>query len=140
MFLPKRGTHIKDFNSATIEFIDFVAKICPVDDIRKDLCAYKNLARIAINANSRKLIDNYVVHVLKYKDNIENYDEEFFINKKFDDNEGGNEVSMMESMKFKDIWQLLDDKQKKNIFNRVIKMTSYAELYFTEDILPKLGK
>ena len=79
----------------------------------------------------RILIDNYVYYVLKYKDEIDDSNEDFFLKNDFKDSTGGESNIVKIINEIKSMWKTIEDPDnKKNIFSYLQVLCFYAEEYF----------
>lgn len=95
-----------------------------------DIKVYHNMFRKLKSFNATKAIEQFIIYVLPYKEKIYEDDESFFLSKSSADLVGdASEYSMMQSLKFKDLWQTLNDESKDNIFKFFKVMVYFAEEY-----------
>lgn len=120
---------VKDFNAKTIEFFEYVLRICPNEGVRKDIFKYKGLANTMMKINSRKIIDGFAYYVAPHKKQICDKDDNYFLGLNLANEQGVTEYSMMESLRIKEIWSDLTADQKEMIFNYVLILISFTEKY-----------
>ncbi|VVU94327.1 hypothetical protein CPAV1605_49 [seawater metagenome] len=97
----------------------------------EDIKLYKGMFTKLRRINSSKAIEQFIIHVLPYKDKIVANDESFFLNHDEasllnDDNE----ESIMKALKFKELWSSISNNSKENLFKFFQVLIYYAEEYF----------
>lgn len=104
---------VKKFNTQFIQFLKKIAKICPESVVANHL----NLILKSLSLNQYKAIDIYVVHVLKHKTEIDNYNAQFFLGDSAYEEFKSNKLMMdiVNSLKLE--WSMLDEKQKMEMFH-----------------------
>ena len=120
---------IDDFNNLLLDLVRNIADICPssiiganVKDIEREL---KN------DANRNKFIDIFVAKVLQYKSEIDNGDENFFLNKTYE-NEFGSNGMLSRVFEFKSIWTKLNNTNKALVKQYMQLLCELAQNYFIE--------
>ena len=132
---------IKEFNKQLESFFVFMIKICPTDteecaNVKKDIVAYKGIVNAAIKLNKLTAIEKYIIYILVHEDKINSRDEEFFISREYDI--GSNkEKTLLEVMRFKQIWSKLTERRKEKIFDFMIVLTYWARQYFNTKYINK---
>jgi hypothetical protein len=96
----------ENFNSLSLTLISFLSKISnnPLFKI------YNKMLVKIIKNNPNKLIDVFIINVLKYKEQIISEDEKFFMEYSTNDKEDNLKI-----FEFKNIWKSLDELNKKRI-------------------------
>lgn len=95
-----------------------------------DIKVYHDMFRKLKSFNATKAIEQFIIYVLPYKEKIYEDDESFFLSKSSEELVGDtSEYSMMQSLKFKDLWQTLNNESKNNIFTFFKVMVYFAEEY-----------
>jgi len=95
-----------------------------------DIKVYHEMFRKLKRFNATKAIEQFIIYVVPYKENIYNEDESFFLQKSGQDLTGDDsEYTMMKSLKFKELWIHLSNESKSNIFKFFKVMIYYAEQY-----------
>ena len=69
---------INNFNNVAIDFMNQLKIVCPHSVIANNVDAIEILLKKQNTKN--KIIDQYTFYVLKYKDEIDKYSEDFFFN------------------------------------------------------------
>lgn len=116
---------INEFNDVLLELSCQLSGLFPNSIISNNL---QNLKHV-IGISKEKLIESFVIHVLPYKQQIDNGDHYFFINKSFDDIVD-NSSDLIYVTEMKKIWHLLDDTNKKVVQEYMKLLCSYALKYF----------
>lgn len=99
---------------------------------------YKNLFDNAIKMNNKMPIDHFTLIVLEFAEEIYSEKEDFFLKRKVVNEvkvEVGNEFSMVKSDKFKELWQILNQEDKKIIKEKMILLTTFAHVYFYQTVM-----
>jgi hypothetical protein len=120
---------IKDFNSSLGELLDFLKVKSPESIILKNVDVVKS----AIDKNPEKPIEQFVIYVLKYKDQIDKGDEDFFLKKDYADDIKGvkdKSSSLADVLSFKTIWGGLKDDDKNFIKMSMQILAFCAQQYF----------
>lgn len=95
-----------------------------------DIKVYHDMFRKLKRFNATKAIEQFIIYVLPYKEKIYDDDETFFLEKSGEELTGDkSEYTMMQSLKFKDLWQTLSNDSKDNIFKFFKVMVYFAEEY-----------
>ena len=116
---------IDDFNSTALTLAQSIAIVCPNSIIGRNI----SVINIALNnkINKNKFIDIFTTKVLIYKKEIMSGDENYFLNKSYDDT--GVETSNI--FEFKDIWTKLNDNNKKTIIQYMQILCLLSERYLS---------
>lgn len=131
---------VKNFNDVAIQMLGELRKIIPHSVILNNT----DLLKSFVKNSSKKtvLIDYFVVYVLKYKDEIDEENEDFFLKHDFEDISSSTKdtnsiVKIINEIK--KMWRSITDKDdetsrqnKKNIFGYFKVLSFYAEKYFLE--------
>jgi hypothetical protein len=95
-----------------------------------DIKVYHDMFRKLKRFNATKAIEQFIIYVLPYKEKIYDDDETFFLQKSGEELTGNNsEYTLMQSLKFKDLWNTLSNDSKDNIFKFFKVMVYFAEEY-----------
>ena len=123
----------KNFNNYSVTLSTFLANLLPDSSFK----IYKPFIEELANENSNKLIDTFVLSILKYEKYIMEEDENFFLGKKnYDDdlrNDNGvatNQDYKMKVFEFKSIWALLNEENKSIIKSYMKLLCRIARKYF----------
>lgn len=119
---------INDFNSTLKDLVTNLAYICP-DSI---IAQYENDAIKYINNPKyyNSFIDNFVAHVLQYKPQIMEGNDDFFLGKTYEEFNSHDSSYMNEIFKFKDIWTRISKNNKEIIIQYMQILCQLAEDYF----------
>ena len=118
--------YIKDFNSSLGELLDFMKDKSPDSIILKNV----DLVKSAVKKNPEKPIEQFVIYVLKYKDEIDKGDEDFFLKKDYSEDMKGASTSLSDVLSFKDIWKKLEDNDKSFVKTSMQILAFCAQQYF----------
>jgi len=122
---------VEDFNSTLLDLIENIADVCPDTIVADNKTTIKNTLFKA--ENKRKAIDTFVAKVLIYKPQIDSGNEDFFLNKSYDNDlkgvEGGNALTG-KIFEFKSIWKNLKRKNKDFVIQYMQILCLLAQNYF----------
>lgn len=117
---------VNNFNSQADDLMSQMYSCSQDYDIKVYHDMFKKLKRF----NATKAIEQFIIYVLPFKEKIYNDDETFFLEKSGEELTGNNsEYTMMQSLKFKDLWKTLTSESKENIFKFFKVMVYFAEEY-----------
>jgi hypothetical protein len=116
---------INDFNSTALTLAQSIAIVCPTSIIGRNI----SIISTAINNknNRTKFIDIFTTKVLIYKSEIMAGDENYFLNKSYDDI--GYDTSNI--FEFKDIWTKLNKNNKNTIIQYMQILCMLSEKYLS---------
>jgi len=98
---------------------------CSLDN---DIKIYHNMFKKLKRYNATKAIEQFIIYVVPHKERIYNNDDTFFLSQSEKDLIGDeSDYTMMQSLKFKDLWITLTEISKENIFKFFKIMIYYAE-------------
>ena len=114
---------INEFNKYLFEFINYILLI------NKDfeLQMYKKIAKKSIKLNKAILIENFIIHCLKYKNEVSNKDINFFIKLSISKSDNSNFIKIM---KFNNFIKSIDNDKVDNVFTYLNLLCNYSEIYF----------
>lgn len=96
----------------------------------EDIKYYFNMFKDLVKMQRTLVIDQFVIHVLEYYDQIKNKNEEFFMNEDVSKkNLGDNVISKV--FKFKKLFQQLTKKEKEMLFYYLNILCYISARYFT---------
>jgi len=95
---------VQDFNVMLIELANQITKLCPQSIIANNL---NNIIDVT-QRYPLKIMEIFVIYVLKYKPQIDSGDENFFMNKSYDDDLKENNQMVSKIFEFKTIWVQLN--------------------------------
>lgn len=116
---------VKEFNN---QLNDLLRQFVSITD-DKDIKIYEILLKGVILKNCFMPIENFKHHVLPYKEKIYNKDEEYFLNNDDYLNNVKNEQSLLKALKLKEIYKMLNDDGKENLWNYLKVLCFYSEQY-----------
>ena len=85
-----------------------------------------------LKKNKERIINYFILYVLKYKDEIDNKDESFFLNNSFK-NETNNDDILNKILEFKNIWKELDSSNKQTVMTYMILLCNLSQKYFIDN-------
>lgn len=121
---------INDFNNVTMQFLTELKKLIPGSMILNNLDLIESITK---NKQQKKIIiDGFVIYILKYKEQIDNEDEDFFLTTDYTEAQG-EFVKIINEVKR--LWKDISVDNRKNIFGYFKVLVYYAQEYF--DLLDK---
>ena len=118
---------VNKFNDYIEEMLGQLSSCVDDEDVR----IYKGMFKKLRIVNSTKGIEQFIIYALPHKDKIVSQDESFFLN--HDEASlinDSREESIMQTLKFKELWGTLSDNSKENLFKFFQVLIYYAEEYF----------
>lgn len=97
-----------------------------LENINHSFKIYKSFIEELVNNNSNKLLDTFIISVLKYEEYIMNGDDDFFLGNNYDDYKD-NRIKVFE---FKSIWTSLSEENKNVIKSYMKILCQIARKYF----------
>lgn len=118
---------VDNFNDVAIQMLTELKKIIPHSLILENVDLIENITK----KKKTFLIDNFVMYVLQYKDEINSENEDFFLKHEFTESSTSDGIIKMIN-EIKDMWKGLgnDKENKKNIFGYFQVLCYYSEKYF----------
>lgn len=117
---------VKNFNKNLLELVTQLAVIVPDSEIAKNVSNMK----FAMSSSPKKIIELFVINVLKYKPQIDEGDENFFLNKDYDDIAQMDKDNTRRIFEFKDIWKKLTPENKQTVIQYMQCLCAHAQTYF----------
>lgn len=123
---------IKNFNDIALQMLGELKKIMPHSILLQNADLLKAFTQN--ESNKTVIIDGFVVHVLKYKDQIDSNDENFFLAHDFNDEVQNSKNSSIVKIinEVKSMWKELSDENKQSIFGYLQVLCFYSQEYFIE--------
>lgn len=123
-------SNLGKFNMTISNLIDDLIIIC--GDKFKNLKTFKEKFNLLKSCNPRKIIEQFLINIQPYKEQIKNKDDEFFLKKNYEEEVNKNvseesyiEQSLDQILNLKEIWVTLEEKNKEIIwsyFNVLVKL------------------
>jgi len=132
---------VREFNETAITFIKAISKICPHSLIMQNIDLVERvLDKMDYDPDLKELKELFIVqfayNVLEYKQQIDNYDETFFMSSHFADEvhnkakTNNPQLSILDIVdKIKDVWGTLTPENKNNVFEYMQVLCYYAQEY-----------
>jgi len=121
-------TIVDDFNKIAIDFINVLKSLC------KNSMILDNTGIIIESINNKTtrtaVIDQFLIHVLRYKPQIDENDESFFMDESFQQSLGQKQGVGMIIGELKAIWNKLNDENRNRIFDYMKVLCFYSQNYF----------
>jgi|SaaInlStandDraft_4_1057021.scaffolds.fasta_scaffold01023_6 hypothetical protein len=117
---------VTSFNDLFCDLLRNIAKIDPESLVGKHLVKILTTVR----DDPIKVIEIFVIHILPYKDEIDEGNDKFFISQRYD---GKGEIKadvMVESLEFKKLWGKLVPANKQIIIQYMKILAQYTQQYF----------
>lgn len=126
------ANNIKEFNNQLEDFLDYIILICPADDklVKNKMCKYKTLFSTTKKINKTLVIDNFILNLLCYEEQINSRDENFFVKFDIDGNIKDNDKLVFQLTQLKKIWHKISEEDKQKVFDYLIVITYWARQYF----------
>jgi hypothetical protein len=130
---------IRMFNQETLDMFACVIKI--VKDLKKEaeykIPGYKVFFDNAIKINAKMPIDKFTLTILEYAAEIYAQDEDCFLNMSIPDSKlnVGNEFGLLRSELFKKLWIDMNKRQRDEVTNHVLLLTTYAHTHLYKTLL-----
>lgn len=123
--------YIKEFNSQVEDFLNYVILICPNDEktVKNKMSKYKTIFSTTKKINKTMVIDNFILNLLCYEEQINSRDDKFFLNFNIDGLKE-NDKLVMQITQLKNIWPKITDEEKKKVFDYLIVLTYWARQHF----------
>lgn len=128
-------THLSKFNNTIFQLIENLQSVYNNNNtFNSVLEKYKNKFELLVKINPSKSIDVFFQYAYKYKNEIMNEDEKFFLG--HDCKEDVNDENYINNaLKLKDIWQESNDNNlKKSLFTYFKVLIVLTERYINEKI------
>lgn len=96
----------------------------------------------ALKINARLPIDKFSVLILLHAAEVYNEEEKYFMELPMPDVDAkaGNKFTVIKCEPFKDVWKLLDKRDKRMVVDKTILLTTWAHAYFIKNVLSSLKK
>lgn len=118
---------VNDFNSLMYELATQIAQVCPTSFIANNIDILQHIAK----TKPKKVIDIFVEHVLKYKPQIDDGDETFFMNNTYSSEIGTDSDLSSKVFEFKSIWKHLSNDNKDIVIKYMQYMCQLALSYIS---------
>lgn len=118
---------VNDFNSLVLELASQISQVCPTSFIANNL----NILQHIVKTKPKKVIDIFVEHVLKYKPQIDEGDETFFMNNTYSSDIGSDNDLSSKVFEFKTIWKQLSRDNKDIVIKYMQYMCHLALSYIS---------
>ena len=116
---------VKKFNEHLDRFLSGLIEMFP--DMKK-LATYRATINLIKKANARQPVNEFIAHVLPYKQYIVKEGHTFFLNLEYDEGVGGNQVTNAEAFQFKEVWNSnMSDDSRKNVFKHLKLLCMLSE-------------
>jgi len=117
---------IENFNKYSLILSEFLIHVSN----KTTFIIYNNFINQAVSTQPIKLIDSFVISVLKYESKIMDDDEKFFLNKDYDDDVKGDKEDIRCIVEIKNIWSVLDSDNKAQIKSYIKLLCRISRKYF----------
>ena len=131
--------YIKEFNDQIEDFLEYILIICPKDEktIKSKMSKYKTLFSTTKKINKTLVMDNFILNLLCYEEQINSRDDNFFLIFNINENVKDNDKLVVQLTQLKTIWHKIDDDNRKKVFDYLIVITYWARQYFNEKFQKK---
>ncbi|CAH6421751.1 Hypothetical protein KVN_LOCUS437 [uncultured virus] len=121
---------VNDFNNLLLTFVKNLSLVCPNSFIATN---GKLIERSMLKTENRlKFIEVFIAKILQYKKEIQSGNEEFFLNKSYDDDLDGDKNLVNKVFEFKTIWEKLNNENKQIVKQYMSLLCELSETYFLE--------
>ena len=129
------NTTLTKFNNTIEQLIDALSeRYADNAYFNRELGIAKEKFLLLRRTNPRKVIEGVLIFVYPYKKQIMDDDEEFFLNKNYE-NDTKTEGHLVHALKIKEIWETdMDDNTKTTIFTFFKVLIILAEKYVQENL------
>lgn len=105
---------VTDFNSTLLDFATKISVLFPCSVIGANINIIRPMLTTKDENTKHKIIHIFILKVLPYKQQIDSGDEQFFLNKSF--NEDTNDNNMLNNIfEIKKLWKQLNNENKENV-------------------------
>lgn len=116
---------INEFNGLVMELASQLSKICPTSVISNNISVIKQM----IKSHPTKIMDIFVMYVLKYKQQIDAGNETFFLENSYLSESKNDPDAMKQIFTFKNIWSTLHSDNKEVVIQYMQLLCQMALLY-----------
>lgn len=134
-------TTVSDFNTLLLDLVDQIIILFP----KSILAGNKDVIEMIMEKNNKKIIDYFVMYILKYKKQIDSGDESFFLENTFSeditsackeaDKRDTNDI-FKKAFEFKTMWKTIN-KENKKVIIQYMQMLSSLALNYASDLYKK---
>jgi hypothetical protein len=117
---------LQQFNSTILDLAEQLSIVCPNSIISNNAGNFKMI----VSACPKKIIELFIIYVLPDKDKIDKGDNDYFLNKTYDDVAKENSVSLQKFFEFKGIWKELSAENQKLVIQYMQCLCYYSQDYF----------
>lgn len=114
---------LNNFNNTLLSLASQLSIVCPNTLISNNIGIVKSI----MNKFPERPIEKFIIHVLPDKEMIDKENDEFFINKKYDEIKDDDAMDVI--MQYKNIWTHLTSKNKKMVIGYMKCLCYYAQQY-----------
>lgn len=133
---------IQSFNQSANDMFNTVLQITIELGKEKEynVSGYKNLFDMALKHNIKLPIDKFTLIILEFAPQIYAKDENCFLTMTIPDKNVnvGNEFGLIRSEMFKKLWVVINSKQKAELVDKIILLTTYAHTYLYKSGISKI--
>lgn len=123
---------LSDFNTMIIELAAQLAIVCPTSIIGANI----NVIKTLVKNNPNTIIDIFIQHILKYKQQIDAEDDAFFMNNSFSSETQGDNNMISRVFEFKGIWKQLNQSNRSTV-KQYMKILCQLALSYVNLIVTK---
>lgn len=122
------GSIIEDFNTMLLDLLRNLSDVCPNSFIGT---SFKDIEKVIKRAEDKKVfIETFCIKVLKYKSQIDEKDEQFFLQRDYDEDLKDNSSLANRVLEFKGIWEKLSNDNKQLTWQYMQFLCQLAQEYF----------
>ena len=120
--------NLNNFNSTVIDLAEQLSLICPNSIISNNI----NLIKSVIKNKPTKIIELFIIYVLPDKSKIDKGDDDFFLNKSYNDEVEKHSISINKVFEFKNIWNKISIENQEVVKQYMQCLCYYSQEYFLE--------
>jgi hypothetical protein len=117
-------TNLQAFNTQLENFINYLEQTFPNE---MSIKTYHTSILLLKKVNPRKILDFFATYIYIYKDQIMNNNSDFFMKKDYSTELQNNNDSMLQAIKFKELWTDVNEDQHAQIFRYFQLLCMLAE-------------
>lgn len=121
---------IDQFNEYALDLTRQLSLVCPESIISKNL---DNVSAI-IKISPKIPISAFIIYILPDKEKIDREDDDYFVNKSYDNVIGNDNMLIKKVFEFKDIWAKLNPNNKKVVIQYMKLLCGLALEYYTKHV------
>lgn len=119
-------TSLEQFNSTCLDLAEQLSIVCPNSTISNNI----GTVRSVIKTHPKKIIELFIIYVLPDKDRIDSGDNDYFLNKTYDNVAKEKNIPIQKFFEFKNIWFSLSPENQQLVIQYMQCLCYYSQDYF----------